>query len=813
MVGGLVVASSMHENPHVGADDRGTASARLLPQRIARMRTPSENLRLKLQNLGLCTQAQLASCQKEVERLCDGLPEFDSVWLDVLVQKQILSRFQADRLQQGSAEALRIDELILREQLGERSFLALTSADRPVVIQRRPIGSQSEQNALRSIIESLHSNRKSAPPGLAVPIRLVEENSSDAETSFFVAGPYQSGWTVSELIVRGGRLPWRSVLSIGHQILPAIEWLHQHGCVHGSVNANNIRISSDGSAVLVGALSSRFGEGGISLSATLTYEEVRSVAPERILNLQPANFQSDLYSFATVLWNMLSGRDAFLSTDPVRRVTKAGQENLPDIRDVVPDCPAEFSLCLQRFSKCNPQLRPANAKEAIGMLQRVGQGSRHDMRKLVRALPDQSNCQLTPKAAASMSSSLATVAVAGMMIAMFVSYGIYRGLIPSVASMTPSANTLSAVQTEHVDQGSKLDRRTEGVDESNDRSRVLQMPQPDAAGVVVLQSGRTYLAADLNFPGVMHIEATGNELSRVLVPTRQSWNLSARQLTVSNVHVLQSPLPSSIVETKVGDSVGDGHQSESPTSVRATADVVSIRQCIIESTVPDSKAVCLNWQVSTGTTATVQLKDCVFRSNGTGFSTSVVPQRFHLENTLMLVKRSSVRATIPTEASASWVMTLNRVTQPSGLTFADFLLPSQSSNPCRVIVTAGESVLAPSLAVVQIASRANKAAVNSQVEFRLPDRGNAVVVPPELPVAVAWDNLLKTAVAISDDKVVDDSILPAIPVFRGDGGKLSSDQPNPWSTFQLVDYEGPKLTSELQGVLIEQLPAVQADDD
>lgn len=769
------------------------------------MRKPSENLQKQLFELGLCSKAQLASCQKQVDRLSDGLPQFDTVWLDVLVQKRILSRFQADRLQQGRPGSLKLDQLILRDQLGSRTLLAVTPSEQPVVLQQRSASSQSERDALARLIDSLHNDRRKAPGSLAVPIRLVQHETESVELVSSVAIAFQPGWTAAELIVRGGRLPWQSVLAIGHQLLAAIEWLHAQGSCHGNINSSNVRIRPDGSAVLVGALGSRYGEGGISLSEDLSFDEVRFVAPERILNLQPVTFQSDLYSLAAVLWNMLAGRDAFLSTDPVRRVTKAGQENLPDVRTLVPDCPAAVSVALQRFSKSNPQLRPANAKEAIALLNAAGGGSRQRVKHLVRTLSDHSSPHFSKAKSTSATNSLATVAVAGLMISAFVSYGIQRGLIPSVASVTSTAANRTSTAGQLEASVSPAQPPNQSV-EPDDINRILSMPQPDAGGVVVLQSGRTYHAAELNFPGVMHIETTDADLAKVLVPAGRSWHLKARQLAVSNIHILHGGDAQSIVTSSTSDS-------QTSTAVQVVADVVSLRSCLIESTLADHKAVCMNWSTLTGTTGTVLLKDSVLKSNGSAFSTSVVPQRCQFENTLMLVKRSVVRAILPEGSSAPWPMTLHRVTQPYGLTFADFLNPHDGGTPCRAIVTAGESVLAPSLALIQFASVGNTAALGSQVEFRLPERGNAVVVPPNVPTAVAWDNSLRSVVELSASNVQADSILPAQPLFRGTSAGNAVADATSWDGFQLVDYDGPKLTTELQGVLVKDLPVLPANGE
>lgn len=776
------------------------------------MRKPSENLTRQLAQLNLCSRRELMACEKQVDRLSDDLPDFDSVWLDVLVQRQIISRFQANLVQQGKPDELKLESLTLREQLGERSFLALTQSGQPIVVQQRNAATDGELNSLATTIEALHAQAKTAPSCLTVPIRLATKGDKESDRKVFVANHFRQGWTLAELLVRGGRLPWQSVLHICQQSLRALHWLHSQECCHGNLNTHNIRVTAEGQVVVVGALGSRFIDGGISLSANLTYDEARFMAPERTLNLQPANFQSDLYSLAAVLWNLLAARDAFLTTDPISRITKAGQENLPDIRNLVPDCPADFALAIQRFSKSNPQLRPANPTEAIDLMKPVGSGTRHGLRSLVRTLPNRSTTSLPVRKNSSHLNLLVTTAVASLMIMAFVAYGIQRGLIPSVASLTAPAPDLVANNKPTSDRvTAQLISGQSQPAPPLDPNRILSLPSPDLAGVVVLVSGRKYHASDLNFPGVMHVETSGQESAQVIVAKQQTWNLDSRQLTLSNVHVVHqntslSTTESDSLHSPEGIPESPNQAPRFATAVHAKADVVSIQKCIFESSLNKQQAVCFHWSQSTGTTSTLQVQNCVFKSDGAALSTSVAPQRCVLRNCLMLVKRSVLRATVPASMSAPWPLTIHRITQPTGLTFADFLIPDQSASACKVAMTAGESVLTPTLALVQFASRNESAANQSRIEFRLPERGNAIIVPPQIASAVVWDQSLKSVVELAPDQIYSGAILSAEPRFRGQVSAKPGQPKSPWQAFELIDYEGPKLTTKLPGIQVTTLP-------
>src|SRR5688572_12899031 len=70
-----------------------------------------------LDRLGLATSGQVASVAPAVRRLAGDLPDFESVWVDALVQRRLLTPFQAAKLNAGHGEDLAVGPFVLRAQL------------------------------------------------------------------------------------------------------------------------------------------------------------------------------------------------------------------------------------------------------------------------------------------------------------------------------------------------------------------------------------------------------------------------------------------------------------------------------------------------------------------------------------------------------------------------------------------------------------------------------------------------------------------------------------------------------------------------
>ena len=97
---------------------------------------PSQSLATALEELRLCSQADLRACRPRVKRLAHDLPAFDSVWIDALVQAHKLTSFQADMLQFRDPRRLRVGPYVLEDQLGT------ASPESPTYLARHPGSSQ-----------------------------------------------------------------------------------------------------------------------------------------------------------------------------------------------------------------------------------------------------------------------------------------------------------------------------------------------------------------------------------------------------------------------------------------------------------------------------------------------------------------------------------------------------------------------------------------------------------------------------------------------------------------------------------------------
>ena len=225
----------------------------------------------------------------------------------------------------GKPGRLQVDGFLLCDSIGTDTFLAESIVSRQrVVLKRIPDGENTEQirSNLLDLLETLDECRQTAVESIELPRRVVTHE----DGTVFVASRFVAGWTADQLLIRGGRIPPKTVAEVGLQLLQAMRWLESHRLVHGHIVLRNLRIQPTGQAKLVAPFVSRLMHPHISFNADLKLQDVESIAPELVATGADGDSQSELYAAGCVLWQMLTARPPFLSADPINRILKAKEK-------------------------------------------------------------------------------------------------------------------------------------------------------------------------------------------------------------------------------------------------------------------------------------------------------------------------------------------------------------------------------------------------------------------------------------------------------------------------------------------------------
>ncbi len=385
---------------------------------------PSRRLQQILLGLKLCSPRELRRCASRVKALSADLPAFDSVWLDALVQRRVLTSWQSQTIELDQPELLRIGPCVVEDLIGQShrsaTFLARlpeqqgqcvikrvivpTELRKPVNDRLKLLTEKAQRLSLPGIVVPHSvSEISSAPlPELTSSDKLKESAATRASRQIGTASVRQKngskagvsqvrqknrksdklssdklnselaivsrrvdGLSLSEILLRRGRLPAAEVDAIARQLLESLAALHEAGIVHGEILLRNIRLLKSGQAVLVDAGIRPALQPEFQINAHVSPEQNDGIAPELIGTGAAATPRSDLYALGFALWHVLAGRPAFPTGDPLTKLAAHQTERIPDIQEFAPDTPDQLARMIEWLTEPSQSRRPASAKELL----------------------------------------------------------------------------------------------------------------------------------------------------------------------------------------------------------------------------------------------------------------------------------------------------------------------------------------------------------------------------------------------------------------------------------------------------------------
>ncbi len=215
-----------------------------------------------------------------------------------------------------------IEALIGRGGMGEVYRARDTRLRRAVAVKVLPAAFTSDAERMARFEREAHLLASLNHPHIATIHGLEEADSVRALVMELVEGP-----TLAERLQQGA-MPLEEALAIARQMTEAIEYAHERGIVHRDLKPSNVKLTSEGAVkVLDFGLAKALEEAppreqdgqDESQSPTLSGRATRAgvilgtaayMSPEQAKG-KGADRRSDVWAFGVVLYEMLSGRQAF----------------------------------------------------------------------------------------------------------------------------------------------------------------------------------------------------------------------------------------------------------------------------------------------------------------------------------------------------------------------------------------------------------------------------------------------------------------------------------------------------------------------
>lgn len=171
------------------------------------------------------------------------------------------------------------------------------------------------------------------------------------------------------IIFHSGRFPFDATIRITHDLLNALEHLHERGVVHRDIKPENIMVRDDGTAVLIDlGLAFATGEGEEPRSPDLTENRLiigtkRYMSPEQGTGVRP-RCSFDIYALGATLYEVLTGSPPFGHVADRSILKKKLREKIPPVLRMRRSTPPELADALDSMLGTDPDERPTAAELA-----------------------------------------------------------------------------------------------------------------------------------------------------------------------------------------------------------------------------------------------------------------------------------------------------------------------------------------------------------------------------------------------------------------------------------------------------------------
>ncbi|MCJ7612976.1 MAG: serine/threonine-protein kinase [Candidatus Aminicenantes bacterium] len=288
------------------------------------------------------------------------------------------------------------------EKLGEGGMGAVYKArderlDRFVALKILPAEKMADPERRRRFAQEAKSASALNHPNIVTIYDIGQE-----DDVHFIAMEYVAGRTLTELIGPNG-LPLKEALDFAIQIADGLGKAHAAGIIHRDLKPSNIMVTPDGLAKILDFGLAKLVEkverpGDIAVTMTLARAPVTEegmilgtiayMSPEQAAG-KSVDARSDIFSFGSVLYEMLTGRRAFEGETKATTMAAVIALDPASPSGISPSLPAGVEQVVMRCLRKDPQRRWQNISDLKVALQDMKKESESDKLSVMAAAPSQ----------------------------------------------------------------------------------------------------------------------------------------------------------------------------------------------------------------------------------------------------------------------------------------------------------------------------------------------------------------------------------------------------------------------------------------
>jgi eukaryotic-like serine/threonine-protein kinase len=197
--------------------------------------------------------------------------------------------------------------------------------------------------------------------------------------------PYVDGESLRDRLQRDRQLPVDDAVQITREAAQALDYAHQQGVIHRDIKPENILLTKDGNVLVADfGIARMFGADEQLTLTGLSVGTPAYMSPEQAAGEGTVDARSDVYSLATVLYEMLAGEPPFTGSTAQAIIAKRFSTPVTPVRVLRPDVPEHIEQALTTALSRAPAGRFGATGEFAAALETSTKTERSDPGRIAR---------------------------------------------------------------------------------------------------------------------------------------------------------------------------------------------------------------------------------------------------------------------------------------------------------------------------------------------------------------------------------------------------------------------------------------------
>ncbi|MGZ0169038.1 MAG: protein kinase domain-containing protein [Planctomycetales bacterium] len=335
-----------------------------------------------LDGLGIADARRVLKLLADAERLMDQVspPEVTSL----LGEKELLTRWQVDRLGKAKPESLVLGDYVLLDPLGKGGMGIVYRArhrrmDRIVALKTLTDRATESDDSVQRFQREVRTAARLSHSNIVAAYDAGEHN----ETHYLVM-ELVDGIDLAKLVRQSGPLNASRAVDYVRQAATGFAYAHTQGIIHWDIKPQNLLVDRNQHVRILDMGLTRLDPTNAAadpasqsdnqtelMQSGVIMGTVEFMSPEQATNTRNANGQSNIYSLGCTLFFLMTGRAMFDGETFMERLLAHHQESRPSLVTTVSKIPAALEEVFVRMTAWQPSDRYESMEEVVEALEAV----------------------------------------------------------------------------------------------------------------------------------------------------------------------------------------------------------------------------------------------------------------------------------------------------------------------------------------------------------------------------------------------------------------------------------------------------------